>query len=81
MTTGNFVGGGNQCIQLVCQGFCTVNCRPSVRQLQAFPHKIRVFELQTSESGGEPIITNDVSNGVFTLVGSVVILEPLNCGR
>ena len=34
-----FVGGGNQCIQLVSR-FCTANCRPSVRQLPTFLHKV-----------------------------------------
>ena len=34
ITTASFMGGGNQYIQLVCQGFCTVNCRPTASNYQ-----------------------------------------------
>ena len=34
ITTGSWKGGGNQYIQLVCQGFCTVNCRPTASNYQ-----------------------------------------------
>ena len=61
MTGSFFVGGGNQYIQLVCRGFCTVNCRPSVRQLPTFPHKGPGFEPPTSEVGGECVTTSRLS--------------------
>ena len=40
ITTGSFVGRGNQYIQLVSR-FCTVNCRPSVSNYQISPHRVR----------------------------------------
>ena len=44
ITMGSFVGGGNQYIQLVCQGFCTVNCIPMASN----------YQLSHLRSGREP---------------------------
>ena len=67
---GSLVGGANQYIQLVCHGLCTVNCRPSVRQLPTFPHKFRGFEPPNSDVGGQCATTApdwSLSNSKFKL--------------
>ena len=53
-------GGGNQYIQLVFR-FCTVNCRPSVRQVPLWPHRIRGLNCwpQRCEASVLPLIHGD----------------------
>ena len=36
ITMGSWKGRGNQDIQLVCRGFCNVNCRPTASNYQLF---------------------------------------------
>ena len=53
------MGGGNQYIQLVCQGFCTVKrILPTTgKELPTFLRRVPGSEPPTSEVGGECVTT------------------------
>ena len=55
---GIWEGRGNPWIQLVCQGFCTVNCCPTATNYQSFPLEVGPgFEPRPQKLGGQSVTT------------------------